>query len=63
MRQGFINDDNTKLISNNIEFLMIQMNQVRSEDNVVDLFTKLLSKSTFEKHVKSISLLNLFDLP
>ena len=63
MRQGFINDDNTKLISNNIKFPMIQMNQVRSEDNVVDLFTKSLSKSTFEKHVKSISLLNLFDLP
>ena len=63
MRQGFINDDNTKHISNNIEFLMIQMNQVRSEDNVVDLFTKSLSKSTFEKHVKSISLLKLFDLP
>ena len=63
MRQGFIKDDNTKHISYNIEFLMIQMNQVRSEDNVVDLFTKSLSKSTFEKHVKSISLLNLFDLP
>ena len=63
MRQGFIKDDNTKHISYNIKFLMIQMNQVRSEDNVVDLFTKLLPKSTFEKHVKSISLLNLFDLP
>ena len=63
MRQGFINDDNTKYFSYKIEFLMIQMNQVRSEDNVVDLFTKSLSKSRFEKHVKSISLLKLFDLP
>ena len=63
MRQGFIKDDNTKHISHNKEFLMIQVNQVRSEDYVVDLFTKSLSKSTFEKHVKSISLLNLFDLP
>ena len=42
---------------------MIQLNQVRYKDNVVDLFTKLLPKSTFEKHVKSISLLKLFDLP
>ena len=63
MRQGFIKDDNTKHISNNIKFLMIQVNQVRSEDYVADLFEKSLPKSTFEKHVKSISLLNLFDLP
>ena len=63
MMQGFIKDDNTKYFSYNIEFLMIQMNQVRSEYDIVDLFTKSLSKSTFEKHVKSISLLNLFDLP
>ena len=63
IRQGFINDDNTKLISNNIEFLMIQMNQVRSEDNVVDLFSKSLSKSTFEKHIKSIGLRKVSDLP
>ena len=44
MRQGFIKDDNTKHISYNIKFLMIQMNQVRSEDNVADLFTKSLPK-------------------
>ena len=45
------------------EFLMIQVNQVRYEDYVADLFTKLLPKCTFEKHVKSIGLLKLSDLP
>ena len=45
------------------EFLKIQVNQVCSKDNVVNLFTKSLPKSTFEKHVKSISLFKLSDLP
>ena len=31
--------------------LKIQVNQVKSEENVADLFTKSLPKSTFEKHV------------
>ncbi|KAK9942694.1 hypothetical protein M0R45_008346 [Rubus argutus] len=70
MKQGFIKGDNTKHIAPKYFYnqqqqslLKIQVNQVRSEDNVADLFTKSLPKSTFEKHVKSIGMLKLFDLP
>ena len=70
MKQGFIKGDNTKHIAPKFfynqqqqEFLKIQVNQVRSEGNAADLFTKSLPKSTFEKHVKSIGLRKLSDLP
>ncbi|KAK9912312.1 hypothetical protein M0R45_036180 [Rubus argutus] len=70
MKQGFIKDDNTKHIAPKYFYnqqqqslLKIQVNQVRSEDNVADLFTKSLPKSTFEKHVKSIGMFKLSDLP
>ncbi|KAK9930897.1 hypothetical protein M0R45_018201 [Rubus argutus] len=70
MKQGFIKGDNTKHIAPKYFYnqqqqslLKIQVNQVRSEDNVADLFTKSLPKSTFEKHVKSIGMLKLSDLP
>ena len=70
MKQGFIKGDNTKHIAPKFfynqqqqEILKIQVNQVRSEDNVADLFTKSLPKSTFEKHVKSIGLRKLSNLP
>ena len=43
--------------------LKIQVNQVRSEENVADLSTKSLPKSTFEKHVKSIDMLKLSEIP
>ena len=43
--------------------LKIQVNQVSSEENVTDLFTKSLPKSTFEKHVKSIGMLKLSEIP
>ena len=43
--------------------LKIQVNQVSSEENVADLFTKSLPKSTFEKHVKSIGMLKLSEIP
>ena len=58
MRQGFIKDDNTKYISYNIEFLMIQMNQVRSEDNVVDLFTKSLPNPRLRSMSRALVCLN-----
>ena len=61
MKQNFIKGDNTKHLSPKFfynqqqqKFLKIQVNQVRSENNVADLFTKSLPKSTFEKHVKNI---------
>ena len=70
MKQGFIKGDNTKHIvpkffynQQQQEFLKIQVSQVRSEDNVADLFTKSLPKSTFEKHVKSLGMLKLSNLP
>ena len=70
MKQCFIKGDNTKHIAPKFfynqqqqEFLKIQVNQVRSEGNAADLFTKSLPKSTFEKHVKSIGLRKLSDLP
>ena len=70
MKQGFIKGDNTKHISPKFFYnqqqqalLKIQVNQVSSEENVADLFTKSLPKSTFEKHVKSIGMLKLSEIP
>jgi ribonuclease HI len=70
MKQGFIKGDNTKHIAPKYFYnqqqqtlLKIQVNQVRSEENVADLFTKSLPKSTFEKHVKSIGMLKLSEIP
>ena len=70
MKQGFIKGDNTKHISPKFFYnqqqqalLKIQVNQVSSEENVADLFTKSLPNSTFEKHVKSIDMLKLFEIP
>ncbi|PRQ55303.1 putative RNA-directed DNA polymerase [Rosa chinensis] len=70
MKLGFIKGDNTKHISPKFFYnqqqqslLKIEVNQIRSEDNVADLFTKSLPKSTFEKHVKSIGLRKLSELP
>ena len=68
--QGFIKGDSTKHISPQFFYnqqqqtlLKIQVNQVSFEKNVADLFTKSLSKSTFEKHVKSIGMLKLSEIP
>ena len=70
MKQGFIKGDNTKHISPKYFYnqqqqtlLKIQVNQVRSEENMADLFTKSLPKSTFEKHVKSIDMFKLYKIP
>ena len=69
MKLGYIKGDNTKHISPKFfynqqqqQFLNIHVNQVSSEDNVADLFTKSLPKSTFEKHVKSIGMRRLSEL-
>jgi ribonuclease HI len=70
MKLGFIKGDNTKHISPKFFYnqqqqtlLKIEVNQIRSEDNVADLFTKSLPKSHFEKHVKNIGLRRLSELP
>ena len=70
MKQGFIKGDNTKHISPKFFYnqqqqtlLKIQVNQVSSEENVADLFTKSLPKSTFEIHVKSIGMIKLSEVP
>ena len=67
---GYIKGDNTKHISPKFFYnqqqqalLKIQVNQVRSEENGADLFTKSLPKAIFEKHVKSIGMRRLSKLP
>ena len=67
--QGFIKGDIAKHISPKYFYnqqqtlLKIQVNQVSFEENVADLFIKSLPKSTFEKHVKSIDMLKLSEIP
>ena len=70
MKLGYIKGDNTKHISPKFFYnhqqqvlLKIQVNQVKSEENVADLFTKSLPKAIFEKHVKSIGMHRLSKLP
>ena len=70
MKLGYVKWDNTKHISPkffyNLEqqqLLNIQMSQVNSEENAADLFTKSLPKSTFVKHVRSIGMRRLSELP
>lgn len=69
LKQAFHKGDNTKHILSKFfynqqqhKFFKIIVNQVWSDNNVVDLFTKSLPKSTFEKHVKSIDLLKLYEI-
>ena len=69
MKLGYIKGDNKKHISPKFFYnqqqqalLKIQVNQVRSEENVADLFTKSLPMATFEKHVKNIGMQRLSKL-
>jgi ribonuclease HI len=70
MKTGFIKGDNTKHIAPKFffnqqqqELNQIMIQQIRSQDNPADLFTKSLPKATFEKHVKAIGLRRLSELP
>ena len=70
MKMGYIKGDNTKHISPKFfhnqqqrTLLNIEVNQVSSEENAADLFTKSLPKAVFEKHVKSIGMLKVFKIP
>ena len=69
MKSGFIKGDNTKHISPKFfynvqqqKFLNIQVNQVSSDANVADLFTKSLNKSMHVKHVKSLGMKRISEL-
>ena len=70
MKMGYIKGDNTKHISPKFFYnqqqqtlLNIEVNQVSSEENAADLFTKSLPKAVFEKHVKSIGMLKVSEMP
>ena len=69
MKLGYIKGDNTKHIAPKFFYnqqqqktLNIEVKQVSSEENLADLFTKSLPKSTFVKHVKSIGMCRLSEL-
>ena len=69
MKLGYIKGDNTKHIAPKFFYnqqqqktLNIEVKQVSSEENLADLFTKSLPKSTFVKHVKSIGMCRLSKL-
>ncbi|KAL6567812.1 hypothetical protein OROGR_001480 [Orobanche gracilis] len=70
MKLGYIKGDNTKHISPKFFYnqqqqalLNIQVKQVKSEENVADLFTKSLPRAVFEKHVRSIGMRRISELP
>ncbi len=69
LNEGYIKGDRTKHISPKFFFThdmqkegSIQVRQIRSCDNLVDLFTKSLPTSTFEKMVRRIGMRRLKDL-
>ena len=66
---SFIKGDNTKHIVSKFSFNQqqqehqkIEVKHIWFEDNCVDLFTKSLPKSTFQKHVQDVGLRKLFEL-
>ena len=63
VRGGYIKGDRTKHISPKFFYThelqqsrQIDVKQIRSTDNLADLFTKTLSTSTFEKFVYGIGM-------
>ena len=63
MKEGFIKGDKTKHISPKFfsahelqKAKVIEVRQIRSNENLADLFTKSLPKCTFQKLVQSIGL-------
>jgi hypothetical protein len=70
MKEGYIKSDRTKHIppkffsftqelERNKE---VNIQYIRSSDNVADLFTKALPTSVFKKHIRSIGMRQLRDL-
>ncbi|KAM1843314.1 hypothetical protein ACFX13_017888 [Malus domestica] len=69
MKEGFIKGDKTKHISPRFfsahelqKAKVIEVRQIRSNENLADLFTKSLPKCTFQKLVQGIGLRRLTDL-
>jgi len=69
IRGGYIKGDRTKLISPKFFYTRelqksgyIDMKQIRSSDNLTDLFTKTLPIATFKKLVNNIGMQRLKDL-
>ncbi|KAM2999491.1 hypothetical protein FF2_041016 [Malus domestica] len=61
LKKGYIKGDNTKHITPKFfyshhqqQHQNIEVKQIRSQDNLADLFTKSLPKSTFQKLVQGI---------
>ncbi|CAL9025328.1 unnamed protein product [Prunus brigantina] len=67
IKEGFIKGDRTKHISPKFFYLhelqknqQIEVKQIRSQDNLADLFTKALPKSIFQKLVDGIGMRQLY---
>ena len=68
IKEGYIKGDRTKNISPKVFFIHklqksheIEVNQIRSSDNVADLFTKSLPSSTFNKLTYDIGMSRVCD--
>ncbi|KAM1555173.1 hypothetical protein ACFX1Z_007834 [Malus domestica] len=69
LKNGYIKGDNTKHIAPKFFFThqqqehqKIKVTQIRSEDNLANLFTKSLPKATFQKLVHGIGMRKLSEL-
>ena len=69
LKKGYIKGDNTKHIAPKFlfscqqqEHQKIEVMQIRSQDNMANLFTKSLSKTTFQKFVHGIGMRKLSEL-
>ncbi|KAM2958413.1 hypothetical protein FF2_025280 [Malus domestica] len=69
LKKGYIKGDNTKYIAPKFfyshqkqQHQNIEVKQIRSQENLADLFTKLLPKSTFQKLVQGIGMRKLSEL-
>ena len=69
MKKGYIKKDNIKYIALKFffshqqqEHQKIEVKQIRSQDNLAELFSKSLQKSTFQKYVRGIRLRKLSKL-
>ncbi|KAM2817807.1 hypothetical protein COP1_041878 [Malus domestica] len=69
VKKGYIKGDNTKHIAPKFFFThqqqehqKIEVTQIRSQDNLADLFTKSLPKATFQKLVHGIGMCKLSEL-
>ncbi len=66
LKKGYIKGDNTKHIAPKFFYSQrhqnIEVKQIRSQDNLADLFTKSLPKSTFQKLVQGIGMRKLSKL-